>query len=339
MTKLYNRVGHTCTTTGTGTVTLGAALGAVNTNVCSYQTMATAGASDGEVVPYLIYDSNGAWEYGTGTYTASGTTLSRTLGKSSTGSLLSLTASSQVFLPARAEDVAKLLDNNTFTGSNTLAAGTTALAPLTFQSGTNLTTATAGVMEYDGTVPYFTHATNERGVVPAVQWCRLSSTYTLASQTAAQKLFNSSTNGAVTVAGSTTYEFECNFNLTSMGATNNWGFAIGGAATLTSIRWISLAIKGSAAVGTPAVFTSSSASISHGWLFNDTAANTAIDGAGSTGTVGQAEIKGIICVNGGGTIIPQVSLGTAAAAVVGINSYFKIWPIGTNTQTTLGNWS
>lgn len=103
--KLYNRAGHACATTGTGTVTLGAALGSVSINQCTFQTFATAGAANLDVVSYLILDSNGAWEYGTGTYTSSGTTLSRTLGASSTGSLLSLSGTSQVFISARAEDL------------------------------------------------------------------------------------------------------------------------------------------------------------------------------------------------------------------------------------------
>ena len=106
MSKLYNRAGVSCTTTGTGTITLGAALASgVAINACSFATFGAAGAADGQTVSYLILDANGAWEYGTGTYTASGTTLSRTLGASSTGSLLNLSASSQVFITARKEDL------------------------------------------------------------------------------------------------------------------------------------------------------------------------------------------------------------------------------------------
>lgn len=331
MTKLYNRAGHACSTTGTGTITLGAALGAVSSNVCSYQTAATSGASNGELLSYLILDSNGAWEYGTGTYTSAGTTLSRTLGQSSTGSLLSLTASSQVFLTARKEDIAKLLDNNTFTGSNTLAAGTTALAPLIFQSGTNLTSATAGVMEYDGKVHSSTHAANERGVITSEQWCRLSSTYTLTNQTAAQQLFNSSANGAVTVAGSTSYHFECQFNVTSLSASShNVGFAIGGTATLTSIKWFALSSVGSLG----AAVTSSN------FIMTANAAETSVLAVATTNQNFCAAIRGIVCVNAGGTIIPQISQLTASAAgVVGINSFFRLWPVGTNTDVSFGNWS
>ena len=105
MAKVYNRAGVTTATTGTGTITLGAAIASgAPINSCGYATFAGAGVADAEVVSYLILDSSGAWEYGTGTYTASGTTLARTLGASSTGSLISLSGSSQVFITARKQD-------------------------------------------------------------------------------------------------------------------------------------------------------------------------------------------------------------------------------------------
>jgi hypothetical protein len=61
--------------------------------------------------------------------------------------------------------------------------------------------------------------------------------------------------------------------------------------------------------------------------------------AANTNTTGQARISGLLRVNGGGTVIPQVSLGIAAAAVVGVNAYFRIVPVGSNTVLSVGNWS
>ena len=91
-----DRVKETTATTGTGTVTLGGAL-------AGYQTFSSA-VGNGNTCYYAlqIVDSNGnptgAWEVGSGTYTSSGNTLSRTLIASSTGSLISLTGSTQIWL-------------------------------------------------------------------------------------------------------------------------------------------------------------------------------------------------------------------------------------------------
>jgi len=97
MTKLVNRAKMTTATTGTGTITLGSA-------VDGYQTFAAAGVSDSDVVRYAIEDG-GAWEIGLGTYTASGTTLSRSLTESSTGSLLNLSGGAIVFVSAAGVDI------------------------------------------------------------------------------------------------------------------------------------------------------------------------------------------------------------------------------------------
>ena len=81
---LADRVQETTTTTGTGTVTLAGA-------VSGYQTFAAVG--DGNSTYYTI--AGGAeWEVGIGTYTSSGTTLSRTtvISSSNSGSLVSFSA-------------------------------------------------------------------------------------------------------------------------------------------------------------------------------------------------------------------------------------------------------
>jgi hypothetical protein len=83
---LKDRVKETTTTAGTGTVTLaGAAAG--------FQSFAAVG--DGNQTFYAIVDAaTGDWEVGVGTYTASGTTLSRTtvVSSSNSGSLVPFAA-------------------------------------------------------------------------------------------------------------------------------------------------------------------------------------------------------------------------------------------------------
>jgi hypothetical protein len=212
----------------------------------------------------------------------------------------------------------------TITLNQPLTAGVNTLAPLKFTTGTNLTTAQAGAIEYDGAVFYASPAASTRSVIAAEQYTVLTSTYTLTSQTGAQKLFNTSTNGAVTLPIGN-YQFECFFSLSSMNAgSGQFGFALGGTATFTQ-SWYAEAQKSTSNNSPAAPFVT--------W---NTSANTGLTTA-NVNTLGFAFIRGYINITVGGTVIPQVSLTLANAAVVGVGSYFKISPL--STGNLVGNWS
>lgn len=90
-----DRVQETTNTTGTGTVTLAGA-------VTGFQDFSVIG--DGNTCYYAITSTND-WEVGIGTYTASGTTLSRDtiLESSNSGSAITLSGTSNVFVTYPAE--------------------------------------------------------------------------------------------------------------------------------------------------------------------------------------------------------------------------------------------
>ena len=116
MSKLYNLARMSTTTTGTGTITLASA-------VSGYLTFALAGVSNGEVVSYGIKDGSNS-EVGTGTYTSSGTTLTRTVTKSTnSNAAISLSGAAEVFITARAEDLLSVSEtqtaNRVFAGPST----------------------------------------------------------------------------------------------------------------------------------------------------------------------------------------------------------------------------
>lgn len=90
----------TTATSGTGTVTLGSA-------VSGYLSFANAGVANAEVVTYVLEEGANR-EIGRGTYTSSGTTLSRDTVLNSTAggtTKITLAGAAQVFITAAAEDI------------------------------------------------------------------------------------------------------------------------------------------------------------------------------------------------------------------------------------------
>jgi hypothetical protein len=138
-----DRVKETTTTTGTGTVTLaGAATG--------FQSFAAIG--DTNSTYYAIVAQTGTeWEVGIGTYTSSGTTLSRTtvLSSSNSGSLVDFTAGTKDVFVSYPSELAAFANGNgvvvenytTLTGTYTMTTGKSGMSvgPVTISSGSSFT--------------------------------------------------------------------------------------------------------------------------------------------------------------------------------------------------------
>lgn len=160
----------------------------------------------------------------------------------------------------------------------------------------------------------------------------LSADYTLTDSSAAQKAFNSTTNGAITPLAATAYEFEAVYHITNTGTTSHtWAVLFGGTATLTSMAYNAMA---STAVGNALAAVSQIRGVD--------ATATVVTPASTSATENvEIVLRGVIRVNAAGTLIPQVKLSAATGGTEKMlaNSYFRMWPIGSNTVTNAGNWS
>lgn len=107
MAKLFNRAKMTTATTGSGTVTLGSAAN-------GFQSFADAGVSDSDVIQYVIEEGSN-FEIGTGTYSSSGTTLTRTPIESSESdnSAITLAGGAKVSITAIDDDYTRLQHDGT----------------------------------------------------------------------------------------------------------------------------------------------------------------------------------------------------------------------------------
>lgn len=223
-------------------------------------------------------------------------------------------------------------------GGVVLAAGTTGFAPLKFQTGTNLTTATAGSHEYDGNIFYSTHASTNRGVNLTEQFLTVSANQTGTNVNTAQTWFPGGGATGLNVIASTSYFFEGTlaWSKSAGTASHTIGIGFGGSATITSLAYQIDAIAADIAAFPVTAVTGIT-------NFVETATNTTAWPTASTSTnqVFMARVEGIVRVNAAGTFVPQFTLSAApgGAPTIRANSYFRMRPIGTNTVLNVGNWS
>ena len=104
-------------TTGTGTISLGSALS-------GYQSFENAGITNGQTIRYAIEDGT-AFEIGSGTYTSSGTTLTRSVTESSNSdNAITLSGNAEVFVTATVADLFINDGASTLTTTGVITGGT-----------------------------------------------------------------------------------------------------------------------------------------------------------------------------------------------------------------------
>lgn len=164
------------------------------------------------------------------------------------------------------------------------------------------------------------------------EWIRLSADYTLSSSTLPQKIFNSTTNGELTL-GTGIYRFITTLYLTTMSATSgNFAFNLTGtgSATVGGILYHSYGIDSSTPLN--AGTRTGSGSVTSG------SAASVVTAATGTGAI--VTIEGIFAVTSAGTIVPSIALVTAAAAVVKAGSHFICTQLDSSgSAVASSNWS
>ncbi len=158
----------------------------------------------------------------------------------------------------------------------------------------------------------------------------LTADISLADVNTAQELF---TAGAFTAEAATSYQFDAFYHVTRAAGANSHttGLLFGGGATFTSLRYL---IQAANPTGNALSAVSS--------IVGEAATEVVITGANTSTTENIiARLNGIIRVNAGGTIIPQLkySVAPGGTPTFKANSYFLMRKLGSNTAATSGSWA
>lgn len=257
------------------------------------------------------------------------------------------TDSTTMTFPSTSSTVMTVAQPGTLTGSPTLRAGTASAgtAPIYFQSGTNLTTAAAGAVEYDGTVFYSTpNATTGRAVDVASYYYVSDGAYAVDhSVTAtAKSIFGAAATGLTLVAG-TTYEFELSVYVSVT--------VVGTSAPAWSHSFLLTTVSGSPTttiyqqIHTGSNTTSQATAVTPTSIRNANNATVTVLAATTTGSRHAFYTsKGIIRVTGTGSVeLSPAATASATSAdyqfVPLAGSYIKLTPIGNGTVAGVGTWA
>jgi hypothetical protein len=247
---LADRVRETTTTTGTGTVTL---LGAFT----GYQSFAAVG--NGNTTYYTIaHQTLSEWEVGIGTYTSSGTTLSRTtvLSSSNAGSLVNFSAGTKDVFVTYPSSRSIYADGTTLTATNSsvlpVASGGTGLSTtpangaLNIGNGTGFTRATltqgTGISITNGAgsitiASSVTPVTSVTGTAPVVSSGGTTPAISMAAAT-------TSVPGYLTAADWTTFNNKGSGSVTSVAQSFTGGIISVGGSPVTTSGTLALTVAG-----------------------------------------------------------------------------------------------
>ena len=197
-----------------------------------------------------------------------------------------------------------------------IKAGTATVAPLKLNSGTNLTTPVAGVVEYDGNAFYSTDdVTGGRGFIPSVHYFRLTADITAFGPTIANYFGASS---GVTLDASVFYEVEANLFFTKTTAgTVTFTMTFSNAPVNNDAWYTGSPVGGIGTVGTPQTAAIAKSTATAGALPVTGSLTTAVNHQYTVCAMFQAN------ATTGGTLNLQIT-SSAGTVTPLIGSYYKI---------------
>ena len=207
-----------------------------------------------------------------------------------------------------------LPSSTAITGVVTLNAGTASIAPLTFTTGTNLTTPVAGANEFDGASFYATvDTTSGRGAVPVQNYQRLTSNGSTISTIA--NYFGATSN--ISLVASAFYEIEIfAFFLNTTSGTVVWTLTNSAAPTSQNIIYEMSPTTG--IVAPPGTATMLS-----GQVINDATATLALTATGALTTAVNHYMRMKIWLsNGAGTSLKIQATKSAGTITPLVGSYY-----------------
>jgi hypothetical protein len=169
----------------------------------------------------------------------------------------------------------------------------------------------------------------EGGVIPSVMMSMLTANLARANNASAQAWFDTSAD-AFTLAASTSYFFDGVLSLSRTAGTtsHNTSLLFGGTAALTSIGYL-------AQVTNPT--GNALANVQQIWGTVDTAVQLTTANTVATENL-HVSVRGIVRCDTAGTFIPQFQYNNApgGAPTARANSYFRMYPVGSDTVAAVG---
>ena len=229
------------------------------------------------------------------------------------------------------------------TGKLTIGAGDVFpnTAPVKLISGSLLSVAEQGAIEYVRPTAHFTGLGTERGLILAPQYFVLNADRTGPTDTSSTSIFGV----GFSLAPSTRYGYELNFSVSKTGATQaalSYGFSVS-SGSITHHRYTVIAGAG-ATTGAVGFSSIMSGNIANPTTNSAVAAHLNIIGGGSLASASghNVQIHGVIETGTAGAVAvtPRFAFTqTPTASTILSKSYMKVWPIGpTGSNTTVGTW-